>query len=302
MDAPAIACAGLSKRFGDHPAVAGIALTVEPGEAFGFLGPNGAGKTTLIRMLMGFLRPNEGTARIFGHDCWREQVAVHRLVGNLPGDFTYDERMSGRAVITHVARLRGLGHDAGALAEIDRLADRLHADLERPLRALSRGNLQKIGLIQALFHRPRLLLLDEPTGGLDPLMQRRFVELIADARAGGATVFLSSHNLHEVEQVCARVGIIREGRLVATENVADLAARALRQIHVRFEGEPPTTALQLLPGAQDVEIEGHQARLRMAGQLDALVALLAQHRVADLDVERADLEDLFTSFYGGAER
>ncbi len=298
MAVPAIECTGVGKRFGEHAAVDDVTLRVEPGEAFGFLGPNGAGKTTLIRLLLGFLRPSGGTSAVFGHDSWREQVAVHRLVGNLPGDFTYDDRMTGSDVVAHVARLRGLGNDRAALAHAAELADRLHADLERPLRSLSRGNLQKVGLIQALFHRPRLLLLDEPTTGLDPLMQRRFVDLIAEARADGATLFLSSHNLHEVEHVCERVGIIRDGRLVATEQVDELVERALRQVRVRFDGEPPLEPLAALPGASDLTREGEWVHLRASGSLQPLIALLAAHPVADLEIERASLDDLFASFYG----
>ncbi len=300
MSSIAIECRGLTKRFGSARAVEGIDLTVQPGESFGFVGPNGAGKTTTIRLLMGFLRPSAGSARIFGDDTWSAAVDVHRHVGNLPGDFDFDRRRTGRAILTHVARLRGASPEALDYAEA--LAERLHADLDRPLGTLSRGNHQKVGLIQAMFHRPRLLLLDEPTSGLDPLMQETFISLISEARAGGATVFLSSHNLVEVERTCERVGIIRDGRMVATESVRTLAARALRHVEVTFEGEAPSRdALQAIRGASDVSLEGMRARLRMAGNLDDLVAFLSDHRVADLTVQRATLEELFLSYYDEAD-
>jgi ABC-2 type transport system ATP-binding protein len=296
MPAAAIHCEALTKRYGRTLAVDGVELRVEPGEAFGFVGPNGAGKTTTIRLLMGFLRPTSGTARIFGQDAWRAAVEVHRQVGNLPGDFDFDRRRTGREILRHVARLRGASADA--LAYADELADRLHADLDRPLGALSRGNHQKIGLIQAMFDRPRLLLLDEPTSGLDPLMQETFITLIGEARAAGATVFLSSHNLVEVERTCERVGIIRAAKLVATESVDTLAARALRHVEVSFEGMAPTAeAIGAIPGARDVTIDGNRATLRMAGNLDDLVRFLGGYRVADLTVQRASLEELFLSFY-----
>lgn len=293
----AIECEALTKRFGRHRAIDGIDLEVEAGEAFGFLGPNGAGKTTTIRALLGLLRPTSGRARVLGHDAWREAVAVHRLTGTLPGDFRYDDALTGRELIAHVARLRGLGAEARAHAE--ELAERLQADLSRPLGDLSRGNHQKIGLVQALFHRPPVLLLDEPTSGLDPLMQDLFVELVQEARAAGTTVFLSSHNLTEVEKTCRRVAIIRAGAVVATDDVDALARRALRHVRVVFEGAAPADAIGALPGVQDVDVHGTRAAFRLAGELDALTALLAQHRVTDLSVERASLDELFRSFYEG---
>lgn len=296
MTDPAIRCTALSKRYGRTLAVDGIDLEVGAGEAFGFVGPNGAGKTTTIRLLMGFLRPTGGRAEIFGQDAWRAAVEVHRRVGNLPGDFDFDRRRTGRQILRHVARLRSAGPEA--LTYADELAERLHADLDRPLGALSRGNHQKIGLIQAMFDRPALLLLDEPTSGLDPLMQETFITLIAEARAAGATVFLSSHNLVEVERTCERVGIIRAGQLVATESVETLAARALRHIEITFDGSTPTlAAVGAIAGARDVTVDGTRVTLRMAGNLDDLVRFLGSYRVADLTVQRASLEELFLSYY-----
>lgn len=295
MTAPAIQCEGLTKAFGKTRAVDGIDLEIETGEAFGFLGPNGAGKTTTIRALLGLLRPTAGRTAILGHDSWREALQVHRLVGTLPGDFRYDDTLTGRQLLEHVARLRGAS--ASDLAHAEQLADRLHADLTRKLGDLSRGNHQKIGIVQAMFHRPKVLLLDEPTSGLDPLMQDLFIDLVHAAREGGATIFLSSHYLSEVERICERVGIIRAGKLVATDDVRALATKSLRHVQIAFDGDAPEPELRALPGATELQVRGRQVSLRLAGDLDPLVALLAKHRVHDLTVERASLDELFRSFY-----
>lgn len=294
MPEPAILCERLTKRYGKHPGIEDIDLRVEAGEAFGFLGPNGAGKSTTIRTLMGLLRPTSGRAEIFGHDCWRRAVEVARHVGNLSGEFTYDERMTGREVVRHVARLRG--HED--LAHADELARALQADMDRPLRHLSRGNLQKVGLIQAMFHRPRLLLLDEPTGGLDPLMRETFLDLVAAARTDGATVFLSSHNLEEVHRVCERVGIIRDARLVAVEEIGDLIRRALRRVRIVGAAPLDPAPFAALDGAQDVHGDGTTLTLRFAGDVNELLRLAAGLDLLDLEIERASLEEVFLSFYG----
>lgn len=294
MTEHAIVCERLTKRYGRHPGIEDIDLHVHAGEAFGFLGPNGAGKSTTIRTLMGFLRPTSGRAKVFGFDCWRRAVDVARHVGNLPGEFVYDEQMTGWEVVRHVARLRGHRD----LTYARELADALQAEMDRPLRHLSRGNHQKVGLVQAMFHRPRLLLLDEPTGGLDPLMRETFLDLIAAARADGATVFLSSHNLSEVHRVCGRVGIIRDARLIAVEDIGDLIRRALR--HVRIVAAEPLdpAPFAALEGAQDVHGDGAMLTLRFAGDVDELVKLAAGYEIVDLEIGRASLEEVFLSFYG----
>jgi ABC-2 type transport system ATP-binding protein len=291
---PAIVCERLTKRYGKHPGIEDIDLRVETGEAFGFLGPNGAGKSTTIRALMGFLRPTSGRAAVFGLDCWRQAVDVARHVGNLPGDFVYDEQMTGWEVVRHVARLRRHRD----LTYARELADALQADMDRPLRHLSRGNHQKVGLVQAMFHRPRLLLLDEPTGGLDPLMRETFLDLIAAARADGATVFLSSHNLAEVHRVCGRVGIIRDARLIAVEDIGDLIRRALRHVRIVTGAPLDPAPFAALDGAQDVHGDGVTVTLRFAGDVDELVKLAARHEIVDLEIGRASLEEVFLSFYG----
>lgn len=296
----AITCEALTKRFGAHAAVDGVSFAVPAGESFGFVGPNGAGKTTMTRMLIGFLRPSEGSATVLGRDAWREQVAVRRLIGNLPGDFTFDASVTGAELLALVSRLRGGSPEHRR--RIDELAERLHTPLHKKLGELSRGNLQKVGLIQALFHRPRVLFLDEPTTGLDPLMQRVFAELVREAQADGATVFLSSHRLIEVEELCARVGMIKDGRLIATEQIDQLTARALRHVRIVFaDAAPPAEQLGALPGITDLRVDGRVATLRSSGDLGPLLGLLPAHQIADLTVQRASLEELFTELYASDE-
>jgi len=263
-----IETAGLSKFYGSRRGIEDVTLRVEPGEVFGFLGPNGAGKTTTIRTLLDLLHPSSGSARIFGLDSRRESVAIRARLGNLPGDFGYGGRASGREALALLARLRGEG-----VGRAERLAERFHADLERPLSELSRGNRQKVGLILALFHSPELVILDEPTSGLDPLMQEEFLALIGEERERGCTVFISSHELDEVERVCDWVGIIRDGRLIAVERVADLLAKAAerRRVEVEFAEPVELDDVRALPG------------------------------VAAAEYARPSLEEVFLTYYGKQE-
>ncbi len=230
--AAAIRTEGLTKTYGRKVrGIEDVSLEVGEGEVFGFLGPNGAGKTTTIRTLLGLMRPTGGRAEVFGLDVRRRSVEVRESVGNLPGEFTLEDRMTGEGLLRFFARLRGVS-DLGYAWE---LAGRLGADLKRPMRRLSRGNKQKIGLVQAMFHRPPLLILDEPTGGLDPLVQEEFLDIIEEVRGEGRTVFFSSHVLAEVERVCDRVGIIREGQLVDVEPTRALVDKAFRHVVLTFD-------------------------------------------------------------------
>ena len=296
MPAAAIRTQRLTKRYGSARGVEALDLEVRRGEVFGFLGPNGAGKTTTIRTLLDLLHPTSGTATILGLDSRRDSLAIRARVGNLPGDFAYDGRMTGEAMLTLFGRLRGLP-DLGRAGE---LAERFEADLHVPLHELSRGNRQKLGLVQALFHAPELLVLDEPTSGLDPLMQEEFLTVVAEHRAAGGTVFLSSHELDEVERVCDRVGIIREGRLVAVDRVERMRSRAERDVRVRFGGPVPRREVERLPGVHDVRVDGDVLRCLLRGPVDPLVQVLARHRVEDLEIRRPTLETLFLGYYGQA--
>ncbi len=295
--AAAIETEGLSKLYPGGHGIEGVTMTVAAGEVFGFLGPNGAGKTTTIRTLLDLIHPTAGSARIFGLDSRRESVAIRRRVGNLPGDFGFGRETSGRRAVDLMARLRG-DADHGRAAE---LAERFRADLDRPLGELSRGNRQKIGLILATFHRPDLLVLDEPTGGLDPMMQEEFLALVGEERERGATVFLSSHELDEVERICDRVGIVREGRLIAVERVPDLLGRARRKVTVRLADPGGIDDLRRLAGVVDAETIDGGVTFRFAGDLDPVVKALAAHHVTDLEVSRPTLEEVFLGYYEGRE-
>ena len=288
---------GLTKSYGAERGVIDLSFAVAPGEVFGYLGPNGAGKTTTIRTLLDFIRPTAGRARIFDLDSTVGSIEIHRRTGYLPGELALYERMTAADYLTHFAALRG-GVDWG---DVRRLAERLDLRLETRIRSLSHGNKQKVGLVQAFMHRPELLVLDEPTTGLDPLVQQEFHTMIAEARLGGSTVFLSSHVMPEVERLCDRVGIIREGRLVAVEDVGDLKARAIRTLDIRFARPVPGEAFAGLPGVQRIEVQGDLVHLTVAGHLDAVVKAAARYEVVDITSNEPTLEQVFLTFYGEGE-
>jgi ABC-2 type transport system ATP-binding protein len=296
MSDAAIDTEGLSKLYPGGHGIAELTMTVPAGEVFGFLGPNGAGKTTTIRTLLDLIHPTAGSARLLGLDSRRDSVAIRRRIGNLPGDFGFGREATGRRALDLLARLRGAGTDRAA-----ELAARFHADLDRPLGELSRGNRQKVGLILATFHRPDLLILDEPTGGLDPMMQEEFLALVGEERDRGATVFLSSHDLDEVERICDRVGIVRDARLVAVERVPDLLGRARRKVSVRFADPGGVEELRRLAGVSRVNVVDGRASFRFAGDPDPVVKALAAHRVTDLEISRPTLEEVFLGYYGDGE-
>ena len=287
----------LTKRYGRHRGIEDVSFEVRPGEVFGFLGPNGAGKTTTIRTLLDLIHPTAGSARIFGMDSRRDSVAIRARLGNLPGDFGFGRETTGRDAVRLLARLRG----TGGIARAEELAERFRADLERPLGQLSRGNRQKVGLILATFHRPELLILDEPTGGLDPLMQEEFLALVGEERERGAAVFLSSHELDEVQRVCDRVGIVRGGRLAAVERIDDLLGKARRRFAVELRDPAGLERLRSLPGVADLELAGARASFSAVGDLDAVVRELAGHHVLDLEATHPSLEEVFLGYYDEGE-
>jgi ABC-2 type transport system ATP-binding protein len=288
---------GLTKRYGDHEALSDVDLTVVRGEVFGYLGPNGAGKTTTIRLLMGLLRPTAGRATVLGLDAWRDSTAVHRRTGYVPGDPALYDRLTGAQLLDFIARLRG----GDGRRHGDEVAARLDLDLGRPIRTLSRGNRQKVALTQALMGRPDVLVLDEPTSGLDPLVQLEFHRLVREHSDAGGTVLLSSHVLSEVQQIADRVGIIRAGRLVAVERLADLRARSLHHVTARLsdEADADVAAFRAVEGVHDVAVEGATLHCSAAqAALDAVVKLLAQRHVVDLEVTEASLDETFLAYYG----
>jgi ABC-2 type transport system ATP-binding protein len=284
---------GLTKTYGKNRGIHNLDLDVRAGEVFGFLGPNGAGKTTTIRTLLDLLHPTSGRALLFGLDSHRDSVAIRARIGNLPGEFALDDRAKGEQLLTYFGRLRGNPD----LSYAHELAERLDADLSRPMRHLSRGNKQKIGLIQAMFHRPDLVILDEPTSGLDPLVQEEFLKIVAETRESGRTVFLSSHQLGEVERACDRVGIIREGELAALETTSSLISKRFRRMRLTFAAPVEASAFAALPGVRDVQVDGRHMSLVVGGALDGVLKLVAQYTVEDMEFERPSLEEIFLTYY-----
>jgi len=288
-----IAVNDLTKFYGRSRGVQDVTFSVDEGEIFGFLGPNGAGKTTTIRVLMGLLHPTSGGATIGGHDVWRESVAVKKLVGYLPSDPQLDPDLTGGQIIDYFSHLRG-GVDQ---AYVKSLVERFELDTRKRFRDYSRGNKQKVGIVQAFMHKPRLLVLDEASSGLDPLNQLEFNKLLFETRADGRTVFLSSHILPEVEQVCERVGIIRDGALVRVDTVA--ALRDLRQHEVTLTFAAPTSASDFanLPGVHSATADGNTVKLIVTGDLGQIVKAAADHGATNFTTHEPSLEDVFLRFY-----
>ena len=288
---------GLAKHYGRVHALEDVTLDVRQGEIFGFLGPNGAGKSTLIRLLLGYLHPTAGRGSVLGLDIVRDSVAIRRRSGYLPGGIALDDGLSGLRLLDDLAALSGRPPvRRAAICEKLELTDRV---LRRPIRDYSRGMRQKLGIVQALQHDPELAILDEPSEGLDPLMQRAFYEVLEGVRAAGRTVFFSSHVLSEVERVCDRVAIVRAGRLVALEDVAVIRAQRRRRVELRFDGPAPDLAG--VEGAEDVRIDGGILVCTLAGSPRAFLAAIAGSAVTDLVIEPARLEDAFLELYAGEE-
>jgi ABC-2 type transport system ATP-binding protein len=288
----AIEAAGLTKRYGATTAVNGLTLRVEPGQVFGFLGPNGAGKSTTIRMLMALQRPTQGRARVLGLDATADSVEVHRRTGYLPGDLALFPRLTGRQHIAWYARARAVDD---LLAR--KLADRFRVVADRPVRELSKGNRQKIGLVLAFMHRPDLLILDEPASGLDPLMQREFEGLLRETAAEGRTVFLSSHDLDEVQRTADRIAIIKDGRLVAEDTVEGLRRTAPQRIEVRFQHPVDPADLSAVPGVTVTAADGPRVTLAVSGEIGPVLQVITSHDPVGLNSRQADLDELFLGFY-----
>ncbi|MCL6472670.1 MAG: ABC transporter ATP-binding protein [Firmicutes bacterium] len=287
-----ISTTGLTKYYGEQRGIEDLSLKIEEGEIFGFLGPNGAGKTTTLRLLTAFLKPTRGSAQILGKDAWRDSVSIKMEVGNLPGDLHLYDKMSGDEFLRFIERFRP--QKPPVLKE--ELVKRFNIDLKKRIKDYSRGNRQKLGIIQALMHNPKVLLLDEPTSGLDPLMQQEFYHLIKEFKSRGHTVFISSHFLPEVEKICDRVGIIKEGRLVTIERVDTLIAKKVRYVDIFFE-EPVNPDDFRLPGVTSIDAVNNHLRLTVIGEIDPLIKKLANYKVGDLISTHASLEDIFLEFY-----
>lgn len=287
----------LGKRFGAFPALDSVNLSVPEGSIFGFLGPNGAGKTTAIRILMGLLRASSGEAQVLGADAWRDGPRLRRDVGYLPGDIRFNDFISGAATLHFLDGVRG-GRSG---PEIARLAERFNLDLTRRIRTYSRGMRQKLGLIQALMHRPRLLILDEPTTALDPLIQQMLFEELRDVSTEGRTILFSSHTLSEVDHLCDSVAILRDGRLIEQDSIEALRKRSVRNVELEFfeatdqQNATPPPALHI---ARRAERSLHGS---WTGPIQPLLQWLGGLRLEDVRIAEPSLEDLFLGYYGKAD-
>jgi ABC-2 type transport system ATP-binding protein len=292
----AVRTSGLTKDYGVGRGLFDLDLEVREGEVFGYLGPNGAGKTTTIRMLMGLAHPTRGSATIFGLDCWTRAVEVKRHVGYVPGEPPQFGGLRGREIVAYLGAMGG-GVDQGRIGQ---LSERLQLDLSLRYREYSSGNKKKLLLVLAFMHRPRLLILDEPTAGLDPLNQQEFYTMLRDARRDGATVFLSSHVLSEVEHVCDRVGIIRAGWLVKVASLEDLHEIRMHRVEIEFAGEVPTEAIRRADGVDGVTAENHRVRCTVRGSFEPLMAAMGGAHVVNLTSHEPSLEEAFLEYYAEA--
>jgi ABC-type multidrug transport system ATPase subunit len=292
----AVETEGLSKRYGATLALDDLHLEIRPGEVYGYLGPNGAGKTTTIRLLLGLHRPTSGSARLFGIDAWRDPVAAHRRVAYVAGEPYLWPSLTGAETFALLARVRG----ATDVPYRDALVERFKLDVSKKVRALSKGNRQKVQLVAAFASRADLLILDEPTSGLDPLMEVAFRDTVHEARARGQTVFLSSHILSEVEALCDRVGILREGHLVEEGTLAELRHLSAQTVDITFDG--PAPKLPELPGVRLASAGDNTVRASVTGGVGPLIAALAGHPVLALTSREPSLEEIFLHHYDDAGR
>jgi ABC-2 type transport system ATP-binding protein len=286
---------GLTKHYGDVKALVDLDLEVQPGEVFGFLGPNGAGKTTTIRSLLHFLFPTSGTASVLGLDVASNAVEVRSRVSYVPSEYALYPKLTGAENITYLGNLRG-GVDTDY---VNSLAERLDADLTRKVGDLSTGNKQKIGLIQGFMSKSELVILDEPSTGLDPLVQQELQTMIREVREDGRTVFLSSHSLAEVERVADRVGILRQGHLVVVERVDALKRKAIRRIDLEFDDPVEATDFASIDGVRSAEARGNSVVVSFEGSVNALLRAALAHNVVNVNSREADLEQIFLAYYHG---
>ncbi len=289
----AIETKGLTKDYGSGRGVFDLDLMVNEGQVFGYLGPNGAGKTTTIKLLMGAIHATRGSAAIFGLDADRDAVAVKKQVGYVPGELPQFGGWRGTEIVTYLAGIRGDVDDT----EVGRVAKRLDLDLSRKYREYSHGNKQKLALLIAFAHKPALLILDEPTSGLDPLHQQEFYGLVRDARARGATIFVSSHVLSEVEQICDRVGIVREGYLVTVGPIAELLGAKAHRIEIELADPSAAALVARVPGLEQVKVDGARVSGLYRGAFDPLLAALSGQRVVSFVSREPSLEEIFLSYY-----
>jgi ABC-2 type transport system ATP-binding protein len=294
---PVIVIDNFHKAYGKIQAVKGISMRVEQGEIFGFLGPNGAGKTTTIRCMLDVIRPTSGTIRVLGLDAQRDTMELHRRIGYIPGDVRLPGQMTGKQVIDYFSRLQGREP-----VLLDELVERFDVEMKRQLKGYSKGMRQKIGIVLGFMCDPEVLILDEPSSGLDPLLQRTFNEFLLQEQARGKTIFMSSHIMSDVEKVCQRVAVIRQGEIVTIEEVEKLRQKAGQRITVEFGDPVSADELSLLPGVINVTSNNHAYHFNVSGSMDALIKALGRHEVIRLTSQEAPLEEVFLKFYEEPEK
>jgi len=287
----------LTVYYGKHRGILDVNLSVEKGEVFGFLGPNGAGKTTTQRVLLDVFPPTKGQATVFGKDCHKDGVEIRKQIGYLPGELALYANMKARDFFKMYEYLRKDKKSNGYWRE---LADRLDLDTSRKISQFSRGNKQKVGVVAAFMDRADLLILDEPTGGLDPLIQKTVLELVKETKAEGRTVFFSSHILSEVQAVCDQVGIIRDGQLVATQRVEDLVAQRMNRMTMIFDGQPPSGAFNF-EGVSEIDVTRQSVTLEVRDNLPAVLSAAASNNVMDIETHNISLEEIFLAYYSKDE-
>ena len=289
---PVIVIDNFHKAYGKVQAVKGISMRVEQGEIFGFLGPNGAGKTTTIRCMLDVIRPTSGTIRVLGLDAQRDKMELHRRIGYIPGDVRLPGQMTGKQVINYFSRLQGREP-----VLLDELVARFDVEMKRQLKGYSKGMRQKIGIVLGFMCDPEVLILDEPSSGLDPLLQRTFNEFLLQEQARGKTIFMSSHIMSDVEKVCQRVAVIRQGEIVTIEEVEKLRQKAGQRVTVEFGDAVSADEVASMPGVSMVTSHNHAYHFNVSGSMDALIKALSQHEVLRLEAEEAPLEEVFLKFY-----
>src|SRR5579859_4503373 len=289
---PAIVIENLAKSYGRVQAVRGISMSIERGEIFGFLGPNGAGKTTTIRCMLDVIRPSSGSIRVLGLDSQRDRLAMHQHIGYLPGDVRLPGSMTGKQVINYFANLQGREP-----VLLNHLIERFDVEMKRPLKGYSKGMRQKIGVVLAFMCDPDVLILDEPTSGLDPLLQKVFNEFLLEEQKRGKTIFMSSHIMSDVEKVCQRVAVIRQGEIVTVEEVEALRQKAGQRVTVEFSDAVSADEVARMPGVSNVTRNNSAYHFNVSGSMDALIKALSRHEVLRLQAEEAPLEEVFLKFY-----
>jgi len=296
---PVIVIDKLQKSYGKVQAVRGISMSVERGEIFGFLGPNGAGKTTTIRCMLDVIRPSAGTIRVLGMDAQRDALALHQHIGYIPGDVRLPGQMTGKQIINYFSRLQGRQP-----VLLDDLVARFDVEMKRQLKSYSKGMRQKIGIVLGFMCDPDVLILDEPSSGLDPLLQRTFNEFLLEEQARGKTIFMSSHIMSDVEKVCQRVGVIRQGELVTVEEVEKLREKAGQRVIVEFGDTVAQEELARIPGVSMVSKSNNNSsyHFSVSGSMDPLIKALSHHEVVRLQAEEAPLEEVFLKFYEEPEK